>query len=267
VTGRLGIALAALALATAAGCGGGGDDPGGGGTAAADRFAADADAICIAGAKRDVAIQADQDGSDPAATAAFLARLQASRERVADELAALDAPDGDGEQLDALVASRRAAAEQIGAGAAAARDEDLAAYQAVRAKSRTVSDEGDALAAGIGLEACARRLPPAQRREILRLLDLTADPAAARELCTVRVSERFVADRFASVRECVEQQSGRTAADRAEVTDLSGTSEVFATAYIDLSGADGGQPVEYEAGLIHEDGRWKLHTLAETPPR
>jgi hypothetical protein len=263
---RFGLALATLAVVVATGCGGGADDDSGGDDTR-QRFVTAADAICVAGAERDVAIQAEQDSADPAATAKFLARLRASRERVADELGALEPPAGEQEDVEALIAGRRSAAKLIGEGAAAARAEDLDAYQAVRAESRTVNDEGDAIAAKIGLTDCARRLPSAERREIGRLLALTADSGAARELCTELVSERFVSDRFASVDECVREQSREAAADGVEVTDLSGISEVFATAYVDLSGAGRRQPVEYEAGLIHEDGRWKLHTLVETPTR
>jgi len=252
----------ALALGVTVGCGG---SDGGDGDAATADFVTAADAICVTAAERDVAIQADQAAGDPASTAAFLADLQASREQVADELAALDVPEEIAARRDELVASRREAAAAIAAGVRAAEAEDLDGFESARARVRTINDDGDAVAADLGLEACARRLPAAEREEIAALIALTVETDAARELCAQRATDRFIADRFESVQACVAAQSRRAAADTAEITDLSGTSEVFATAFVDLRGA-GGQGGEYEAGLVHEDGRWKLHTLVEVAP-
>jgi hypothetical protein len=256
------ILLATLATAATvallAACGGGEDE--------GEEFASAADAICVEGAERDLAIQAGQEGSGPEASARFLADLGASRARVATELADLPVADELAEGRDELVASRQRAVDAILAGEQAAQDEDVAAYESSRARARTIGDEGDALAAELGLAACARALPAAERQEIGSLLRLTVDVERAQELCAERATKRFVADRFASVSECVSAQSEQPAADRIEITDLSGTSEVFATAYVELSGPDGSEPLEYEAGLVYEDGLWMLNTLVEVPP-
>jgi hypothetical protein len=249
----------AATVALLAACGGGGDEGG-------DDFASAANAICVEGAERDLAIQAGQQGSGPEASARFLAALGASRARVATELAKLPVADELAEGRDDLVASRQRAVKAILAGEQAAQDEDIAVYESARARARAIGDEGDALAAELGLAACARALPAAERQEIEALLRLTVDVERARELCTERATGRFVADRFAGVSECVTAQSEEPAADRIEITDLSGTSEVFATAYVELSGPGGSEPLEYEAGLVYEDGLWKLNTLVEVPP-
>jgi len=244
-----------IVLALLIGCGGSADDESE--NAALIR---EADSICITGAQRDVRIQMGLTDSRPQSTAAFLNGLAGSRRQVANEIAQLEAPDEVSDQIGALVDARLEAARMIEQGAEAAGSGNLDAYQRVRAESRTINDEGDRLAERIGLEACARVLPESEVDEISAIFKASVDPARSDQFCREMASQRFLMGRFESLTDCIAQQDQETSTD-IEITDLSGTSEVFATAFVDLSSEGQGEPAEFEAGLVYLGERWQLDSL------
>ena len=135
-------------------------------------FATAADRICAEAARRDVPARraaAAESGRIPE-RAAPQPQGGAARARPAD------ATGGLGRRFDDFFAARHEAAIRIEDGIEAAHEGDVSALRDFRVAARERVVDAQAIAARLGLEACAGRLPAHERAAVGAAIDASIDP-------------------------------------------------------------------------------------------
>ncbi len=245
------LVAAAGALIAACGAESGGD---------AEDFAAAADRICAETARRDV----DARRADPQSQADYLRQLRHNRKEALRELERLSPPAIDAERFDAFLAIRHEAAIGIEEGIEAADRGDVLALNAFRLAARERVLAAQAIAAEIGLEACAGRLPARERAAVGEAIGAALDPARAEQFCTRHTTPAMRSHHFGSVSTCVAAQASRQPTDSVTIEELYGVAGVAANAIVALSRA--GEPLgRFEVALVHEGDTWRYDDASPVP--
>lgn len=246
----LGVALAA--------CGGSEDsDEGGSGG-----FLADADAICIDSARESIRIFSEASPiTGPEEGRAYLEELQPARQATVDELGALDAPEELAAGYDEFLLERQGSVDQINEGIAATQEGTEEDFAAAQKEAERISEKGEAAAAEVGLEACARTLTPEAEemaRENITEAATSNDPAV---VCDELATEQLLENQFGGREACEEAQADATMADSAELADLKGIAEVEAGATVTIVGGES-DGESFDVTAVFEDGAYKIDTIA-----
>lgn len=226
-------------------------------------FVADADAICTELAEDELVAFAASAG--PETSVDYLEQIRDQRAEALDRLEALEVPDESASVFDDYVAKLEQSKQVTDEAAAAAAEQRADEFAAARVEARNVRAEANEIGAGLGFSACAGVLTAEDQAQVTETLELTIDPEAARELCSERSTEAFIATRFESVADCAKAQAAETPVETVTVTELQGVEGVSANVLLELGSAKG-DSVEYEASLAYEDGAWKLNSIAPTSP-
>jgi len=255
------LALASLPLATLAlaACGGSGDAET---TGEEDGFAAAADRICVADAKRDITTRHD---ATTGGETEFLRQLLRNRRQTLRRLEQLTPPDDATAGFERLLAARREIIARLEDGIEAAAAGDTATLDRFRAAARRRLLAAEDTAAEIGLTACAGTLPPSERAEVEAAIAASTEPARAGEFCRDHVSEAMVASNFGgSVARCIDQQTQRATTDSVAIDELRGVAGVSADVIVSLLANDE-RAGAYEAALVREGGSWRLDAVSPAP--
>jgi hypothetical protein len=240
-------ALAAAACGVAAaGCGGGGGG-GGGGSDKPDpvqRFARQADAVCL------------QASAAIAATADFDSQIQTTDQEIA-RLRALRPPaqvrQAYGEFVD--LRERRNAARK--AAGKAIDDNDDAAYFRNRREYLRLLPQSYAAAARARLVDCAGQLPAADRSAIVTLLHREETHPQASD-CRSALTDRFVSRKYQDLATC-ERELPRGASATASVATPHGTLPL-AVARVSESG--GSAPTRaQDFAMLKVAGQWRIDSI------
>ena len=245
--------LLAAASVSVAACGGEGG-------AESEDFAAAADRICAETARRDV----DARRADPHSQAEYLRQLRHNRKEALRELERLSPPAIDTERFAELLAIRREAAIRIEDGIDAADRGDVLALNEFRGAARERVVTAQAIAAEIGLEACAGRLPARERAAVGEAIGAAVDPARAEQFCTRHTTPVMLASRYGSVSTCVDAQARRERTESVRIDELYGVAGVSASAIVTLT--RGAEVVgRFEVALVHEGDSWRYDDASPVP--
>jgi hypothetical protein len=185
------------------------------------------------------------------------------RARELEELRALIPPEELRAAAERMIATREEALEELEQARAAAEGGDQAGLDRALPGAELATDEADRAAARLGLEACANRLPAADRRAVERLLRTTATSENPRQLCRELATEAFVAQ-FGGEEACISGQAESTPARSIEVESLEGVGDVSAQARIELE-RPGTRLTRFDVTVVWEDGRPKVETIVAVP--
>ncbi len=246
--------LVAAAGALIAACGGG--ESGG----ESEDFATAADRICAETARRDVAARSAR----PQSQAAYLRELRRNRKEALSELDRLTPPPAAAERFEEFFAIRREAAIRIEEGIEAAEEGDVFALRDFRLAARERVVAAQAIAAALGLEACAGLLPARERAAVASAIDASIDPDRSHRFCRRHTTATMLASTFGSLAACVQQQARRTAPEALRIEELFGVAGVSASAIVTLT-EDGEAVGRYEIALVHEGDTWRYDGASPAP--
>jgi len=257
---RAAAAIATLAAAAGIAACGSGDDSGGSSSGADGDYVAEADAICVEGAREAVdayVVSLDEAGQE-AATIAYVTGLRDARTKELETLEQLTPPAEDEESFDEYLNLRRSSVDSLGGALDAAEDEDIEAFQSAESAAEQDREEADRLGAELGLGACANELSADSENEISEVVEASATSSDAELVCGLGTS-RFT-DQFGGLDGCVEAQADSPTAESVEIGDLRGVDEVNAVAEVEL-GRRGDQVDTFDVNLTYGDGEWKIETI------
>ncbi len=241
-----------------AACGGGGNDT--------SSFISQADGICQDRAQQGEAVRTDvgpvQDAQSAQELATRLIKVDAPS---LDRLKALNAPSSASDSFQQYLSHRDDALAELRKGVTAAGRDDQAAYAQAQAASRKASDEADAVAAKMGLKACAEQLSADQEDAVRAVVVRTATKDDPDE-CTDDFTESFVKAQWGSVSACKKAQTGGAApVESLNIKDVKGVDGAYAeTTVLAHGGTSDGQTLL--ATTVYEGGSWKLDSVGPAAP-
>jgi len=229
-----------------------------------DSFADEASSLCIAQSEQlvDINLEMGYD-QDEQETIEKVAAVAAVREETIAELKTLDPPADQAEDFDAYLAQRQETVDLAKPQLEALEAGDEEEIAAAGAKVQEASDNGQEMAAELGLTGCDSELPSddaAAAEDVLREHLTTADPATSCNTDEL-VTETYLEEALGGVEACEKLQAKDVGLPTdIKVSKVEGTDGV--SAFIDFEDVGGRFDGEPATAIVYYVDGWKVWSVS-----